>query len=160
MELDSQKVNGIVVALKANYLIVEITLNKQTIRLLCTKRSRLSFEGLLVCVGDLVVVESLDLNNNTGVISSVQIRNSYLNRPPVANLSDVFVVVSLIDPVFDINQLTRFLIKAESTRQSVSVIITKTDLLTRNLLEDINIFSKNCTITLNEMNNILSFNKI
>ena len=33
-------------------------------------------------------------------------------------------------------------------------------IFSRSLIEDINIFSKNCTITLNEINNILTFNKI
>jgi NADH dehydrogenase (ubiquinone) Fe-S protein 2 len=32
--------------------------------------------------------------------------------------------------------------------------------ITRNLIDDIMIFSKNCSITLNEMNNILTFNNI
>ena len=32
--------------------------------------------------------------------------------------------------------------------------------ITRNLIEDINVFSKNCSITLNEINNILTFNNI
>ena len=57
---------GIVVALKANFLIVEIdlydskelhfNLNSKNFRLLCTRRSKLDFKGIFINVGDIVFV--------------------------------------------------------------------------------------------------------
>ena len=66
----SNKSKGIVVALKANFLIVEIDYkdfendlldqSHQKIRLLCTRRSKLDYQGLFIDVGDIVCVESID----------------------------------------------------------------------------------------------------
>ena len=136
MQLYSKSLDGIVVALKANYLIVEINIESRKERFLCTKRNRLSYEGSSVYVGDLVLIDHIDVKYHTAVITKVMNRNSYLNRPPIANISDVFVVTSLLDPVFDKNQTIRFLLSAEQTRQRVSVIITKSDLVTRSILEE------------------------
>ena len=57
-----KNLKGIVIALKANYLIVEIdyqdlkeeSLDKfsEKIRLLCTRRSKLDYQGLFIDVGD------------------------------------------------------------------------------------------------------------
>ena len=59
---------GIVVALKANFLIVEIDLKddrdnsfdkvSEKIRLLCTRRSKLDYQGLFIDVGDLSTVSA------------------------------------------------------------------------------------------------------
>ena len=59
--------NGIVVALKANFLIVEINYedskeytndqSSKKIRLLCTRRSKLDYQGCFIAVGDIVLVE-------------------------------------------------------------------------------------------------------
>ena len=53
---------GIVVALQANYLEVELDDPPDGIpaRLLCTRRTRLSHRGAAVHVGDRVAVEAID----------------------------------------------------------------------------------------------------
>ena len=66
----SNKLKGIVVALKANFLIVEIDYKDfnddslyqfyEKIRILCTRRSKLDYQGLFIDVGDVVCVESID----------------------------------------------------------------------------------------------------
>ena len=57
----SNNLKGIVVALKANFLIVEIDLVGEILdrtfektRLLCTRRNRLDYHGLFIDVGDIV----------------------------------------------------------------------------------------------------------
>ena len=64
MQDNSQVINGIVVALKANYFIVEIDndkkisdFNNRGIRFLCTKRNKLSYQGSFVSVGDFVGID-------------------------------------------------------------------------------------------------------
>ncbi len=141
---------ALVVALKANYFEVEIDkkyLNpligsKQLqdvnpyMRLLCTRRSRLNFLGQNVAVGDNVAVESIDWKSGRAVINEVFPRNAFLSRPPVANVSTIIVVISVREPVFDINQASRFLLTAEQIDLEVEFVFTKIDLISRNELEE------------------------
>ena len=80
----TKNLKGIVVALKANFLIVEIdykddSLNQcyEKIRLLCTRRSKLDYQGLFIDVGDIVCVESIDYKSKKAVISEVETRKVF-----------------------------------------------------------------------------------
>ncbi len=139
---------GLVVALKANFLEVEINMpdssllkqddigfNVMSMRLLCTKRQRLHHRGLSVHVGDSVLVEAINLEEKTAVISDVLPRKSWLNRPSVANVTDIIVAISLRQPLFDFEQATRFLMAAEQTGASVNLLLTKSDLINQKELE-------------------------
>ena len=141
---------GIVVALKANFLIVEIDYqdsnqdyfdqNQKKIRLLCTRRSKLDYEGLFIDVGDVVCVESIDYQNNRAVISDVDPRKSFLKRPAVANVTLIAICISVDEPLFDIEQTSRFLITAECANIQPLIILTKIDLISQNAL---NLYIKN-----------------
>ena len=121
---------GIVIALKANYFFVDIKDKSfQNSRLLCTCRARLKYLGSSICVGDSVDLEQIDFKNRTAVISAIHPRKSFISRPSVANLSDVFVIASFVEPNFDPDQITRFLIAAENTGQKVNLVLTKHDLI-------------------------------
>ncbi|KGG13373.1 MULTISPECIES: ribosome small subunit-dependent GTPase A [Prochlorococcus] len=130
---------GIVVAIKANYLLVDLEVknkdleNKQTffkeVRLLCKMRSRLSYKENHVFVGDNVLLEEINLDYKTGIICDILPRKSLMDRPPVANISDIYVVISLVLPEFDFDQTSRFLLAAENTGQNVNIILTKSDLI-------------------------------
>ncbi|AIQ96112.1 ribosome small subunit-dependent GTPase A [Prochlorococcus sp. MIT 0801] len=136
------KSKGIVVALKANFLIVEIDyLNfkddsfdqlYEKIRLLCTRRSKLDYQGLFIDVGDIVSVESIDYKNKIAVISEVGPRKSFLKRPAVANVTLLSICISVDEPLFDIEQTSRFLLTAECANIEPLIILTKIDLITKN----------------------------
>ena len=138
----SNKLKGIVVALKANFLIVEIEYKKfmdnsvdhlyEKIRLLCTRRSKLNYQGLFIDVGDIVCVESIDYNNKRAVISGVEPRKSFLKRPAVANVTLVSICISVDEPLFDMEQASRFLLTAECANIKPLIILTKTDLIAKN----------------------------
>jgi len=138
----SNKFKGIVVALKANFLIVEIDHKNfkddlcdqfyEKIRLLCTRRSKLDYQGLLIDVGDIVCVESIDYKNKKAVISEVEPRKSFLKRPAVANVTLVAICISVDEPLFDMEQTSRFLLTAECANIKPLIILTKTDLITKN----------------------------
>ena len=98
-------------------------------RLLCTRRTRLDKSGLQVCVGDRVTVASIDWRARRGAVVGLEPRHNLLQRPAVANVSRVVVVVALAEPDLDPLQLTRFLITAEATGQPVQVVLSKADLL-------------------------------
>ena len=144
----SNKLKGIVVALKANFLIVEIDYKDDLldqfyakIRLLCTRRSKLDYQGLSIDVGDIVCVESIDYKNKKAVISEVEPRKSFLKRPAVANVTLVSICISVDEPLFDMEQTSRFLLTAECANIKPLIILTKIDLITKNdLIKYINKF--------------------
>ena len=141
---------GIVIALKANFLIVEIDYlyykdykdsklysfdkSSEKMRLLCTKRSKLDYKGCFIDVGDIVFVESIDCKNKRAVIFDVEPRKTFLKRPAVANVSLIAICISVAEPLFDAEQISRFLITAESTNIKPLVVLTKIDLIPKNEL--------------------------
>ena len=135
----SNNLKGIVVALKANFLIVEIDYKDfkddlldqfyEKIRLLCTRRSKLDYQGLSIDVGDIVFVESIDYKNKRAVISEVEPRTSFLKRPAVANVTLVSICISVDEPLFDLAQASRFLLTAECSNIKPLIVLTKIDLI-------------------------------
>ena len=133
---------GIVVALKANFFIVQIDYkdlkedlpdqSSEKIRLLCTRRSKLDYQGLFIDVGDVVCVESIDYKNKRAVISEVETRKSFLKRPAVANVTLVSICISVDEPLFDMEQVSRFLLTAECANINPLIILTKIDLISKN----------------------------
>ncbi|QNI90405.1 ribosome biogenesis GTPase / thiamine phosphate phosphatase [Synechococcus sp. BOUM118] len=122
---------GIVVALQANYLEVELDQAPEQglSRLLCTRRTRLSHRGETVHVGDRVRVEAIDPVQARAVVSGVEPRCSWLTRPQVANVSLVVVALAVDQPAFDPDQASRFLLTAERTGLPVQLLLTKGDLM-------------------------------
>ncbi|MBW4444100.1 MAG: small ribosomal subunit biogenesis GTPase RsgA [Plectolyngbya sp. WJT66-NPBG17] len=124
-----RQVTGTVVAVQANFYQVRLqgkSLPKSM--LLCTRRTRLKKIGQRVMVGDLVMVEEPDWNGDRGAISQVFPRRSELDRPPIANVDQILLVFALSSPAIEPYQLSRFLVKAESTGVSVCLALSKSDL--------------------------------
>ena len=104
----------------------------EKIRLLCTRRAKLDYQGLFIDVGDIVCVESIDYNNKRAVVSEVEPRKSFLKRPAVANVTLVSICISVDEPLFDMEQASRFLLTAECANIKPLIILTKTDLISKN----------------------------
>tara|TARA_Y100001968_G_scaffold270139_1_gene261204 strand:+ start:744 stop:1682 length:939 start_codon:yes stop_codon:yes gene_type:complete len=137
-----KNLKGIVVALKANFFIVQIDCKDikddslenftEKLRLLCTRRSKLDYQGLFIDVGDSVCVESIDYKNKRAVIYKVDPRKSFLKRPAVANVTLVSICISVDEPLLDTEQVSRFLLTAESANIQPLIVLTKIDLITKN----------------------------
>ncbi|NJR66151.1 MAG: small ribosomal subunit biogenesis GTPase RsgA [Leptolyngbyaceae cyanobacterium CRU_2_3] len=121
---------GTVLAVQANYYWVQLHPPTPQAHLLCTRRSRLKKIGQQVMVGDEVQVEEPDWAGGRGAISQVLPRQTVLDRPPIANADQILLVFALEEPTLDPSQLSRFLIKAESTELSVLLCLNKSDLVT------------------------------
>lgn len=98
--------------------------------LLCTRRTRLKKIGKQVIVGDRVVVEEPDWAGGRGAIADVLPRNSQLDRPAIANVNQILLVFAVTDPPLEPYQLSRFLVKGESTGLDVVLCLNKSDLIT------------------------------
>lgn len=69
------------------------------------------------------------LGRRKRAIAQVFPRDSELDRPPVANADQILLVFALADPTPEPLQLSRFLIKAESTGLEVCLGLNKRDLV-------------------------------
>jgi ribosome biogenesis GTPase len=122
---------GTVLAVQANFYFVKLDSASLLPRptLLCTRRSRLKKLGQRVMVGDRVQIEEPDWQGDRGAIAAVLPRQSELNRPPIANADQILLVFAMAEPTLDLYQLSRFLVKAESTDLSVCLCLSKSDLV-------------------------------
>ncbi|WP_228014561.1 small ribosomal subunit biogenesis GTPase RsgA [Fortiea sp. LEGE XX443] len=122
---------GTVVAVQANFYRVQLDqeFHPDPAILLCTRRTRLKKIGQQVMVGDRVVVEEPDWAGGRGAISEVLPRTGQLDRPAIANLNQIMLVFAVADPPLEPYQLSRFLVKAESTGWDVVLCLNKSDLI-------------------------------
>jgi ribosome biogenesis GTPase len=123
--------SGLVVALQANYCWVALDLPgpQSQQRLLCTRRTRLGKSGQRICVGDRVRVDGIDWPAGRGAVAALEPRRNLLERPLVANIERVVVVVALAEPAPDPLQITRFLLTAEASGCPVQLVLSKADLV-------------------------------
>ncbi len=119
---------GTVIAVQANFYQVRLEGQPPQL-LLCTRRTRLKKIGQQVMVGDRVIVEEIDYQNGHGAIAGVLPRQTLLSRPPVANAEQLLLVFALEEPSLDPWQLSRFLLKGESTSLALCLCLNKGDLI-------------------------------
>jgi len=124
---EQDQLTGTVVAVQANFY--QVQLDAWEIKLLCTCRSRLKKIGHTVMVGDRVAVIEPDWPDQRGVIAEVFPRDTELDRPPVANANQLVLVFALAQPPLDPMQLSRFLVKAESTGIELCLCLNKQELV-------------------------------
>lgn len=133
---DKQSLVGTVVAVQANYYQVKLDLSAaEKTFLLCTRRALLKKIGQKVMVGDRVEVVEPDWAGGRGAIADILPRKTELNRPPIANAEQILLVFAVEEPTLDPHQLSRFLVKAESTSLDVCLCLNKSDLLNVEQLE-------------------------
>lgn len=73
-------------------------------------------------VGDLV-----ELDDVYYVVNSIKERSSYLKRPVIANLSQMLIVSSLIEPEFSYLLIFKYLTYANMNNIKAKIILTKSD---------------------------------
>lgn len=127
---------GTVLAVQANFYRVGVDLGGDREILLCTRRARLKKIGQTVMVGDRVRVEEADFVDKQGAIVEVCPRKTAIDRPPVANAEQVLLVFAIEEPSLDAWQLSRFLVKAESTGLDIILALNKIDLVSTEAIED------------------------
>ena len=128
-----KKLKGLVIKKFSEFYLVEIKqyenlhFNK---KLLCKTRKSVIFKNQLVFVGDEVILNQVDLKTKRAVIESLVKRTNLLERPSVANISNIFVICSVEEPKLNLSQVNKFLISAEQMGVEVSLVLTKCDLIT------------------------------
>jgi ribosome biogenesis GTPase len=127
---------GTVVAVQANFYQIRLDREFGGGFLLCTRRTRLKKIGQKVMVGDRAIVEEVDYRDRRGAISQVLPRQTELQRPTIANAQQILLVFALEEPTLDPWQLSRFLVKAESTSLELCLCLNKMDLISHDRQQD------------------------
>ncbi|MFT4413518.1 ribosome small subunit-dependent GTPase A [Fredinandcohnia humi] len=91
-------------------------------------------------VGDNVVYQAE--NETDGYILEVFERKNELVRPPIANVDQAILVFSAVEPEFSPLLLDRFLVLVESNDIKPIICISKTDLTSSKVLQEIEKFAK------------------
>ena len=98
-------------------------------RFLCKSRKSITYQQKYIFVGDKVILSEINYQDKTAVIENLLERKNIINRPAVANISDIYIIHSVEHPKLNYSQLSDFLIQAESLMVNVSLILTKSDLI-------------------------------
>lgn len=93
----------------------------------CSLRGKFRHIGQNVLVGDRVVIRPL--GEKRAVVESVQPRRSELVRPPIANVDQAIIVISLFEPSPDQRLLDRLLVMAEFSGIEPVICFNKVDLV-------------------------------
>ena len=104
--------------------------NELNNKILCKVKKSVNFKNQLVFVGDQVNIFQIDFKSKRGIIKSLVKRKNLLERPSVANISNIYVIFSVEEPKLNLSQVNRFLISAELMGVEVSLVLTKCDLIT------------------------------
>jgi len=133
---------GLVTKKFNDFFLVDLKNQKNignTERFLCKVRKSINFKDQLIYVGDEVEIDNIDLKNKRAVIRSLKKRKNLLDRPSVANISNIYITFSVAEPELNLSQVNKFLISAESMGVEVALVLTKCDLISderRSLLLD------------------------
>ena len=123
---------GLVTKKFNQFFYVDILENENNLkyeRFLCKSRKNIKYQQKYIFVGDKVILSEINYKDKTAVIENLLERKNIINRPAVANISDIYIIHSIEDPKLSYSQLSDFLINAESLKVNVSLILTKSDLI-------------------------------
>lgn len=98
-------------------------------------------ENLTPLIGDLVNIRISD-EDNMGYIIDIKTRKTELLRPPVANITQAIVVMSVKNPDINTWLLDKFLLMAEYENLNTLVVFNKSDLDNERARELKNIYEK------------------
>ncbi len=93
----------------------------------CRGRGVFRKQDITPLVGDYVKFKAE--NDREGYIMEVKQRKNELSRPPIANIDQVILVFSAVEPEFSVQLLDRFLTVVEANQMLPLICVTKADLM-------------------------------
>ena len=116
----------------------------------CKARGVFRKERITPLVGDVVEITINEQAENT--IDKIFDRKNCLNRPPVANIDNLFIVVATVEPKPNFLVIDKLIAMAEYKNIEPTIIISKSDLAPDN--EIVDVYSKSGITVLNTDNDI------
>ncbi len=102
----------------------------------CRARGVFRDKNITPLVGDRVAIR-INKEDNTGYVEKIFERSSQLIRPPVANVSQAVIVMSIKNPSINYWLLDRFLVMAEHEGLKICIIINKLDLASEDEIREV-----------------------
>ena len=130
MKVD-KKYKGLVTKKFNEFYLVELYKDESSEfnkKFLCKIKKSVNFRNQFVFVGDEVIVYQIDLQSKRATIESLVKRNNLLERPSVANISNIYIICSVEEPKLNLSQVNKFLISAEKLGVEVSLAVSYTHL--------------------------------
>ena len=93
----------------------------------CRARGVFREDNITPLVGDNVLIR-ISEEDNTGYIEKIMERKSQLIRPPVANVTQAIIVMSIKEPDINFWLLDRFIVMAEHQSLNIGICLNKIDL--------------------------------
>lgn len=93
----------------------------------CRARGLFRKKNIIPLVGDKVLIRANE-DDKTGYIEEIMERSSQLTRPPVANVTQAIIVMSMKEPDINYWLLDRFIVMAEYEGLNTIICINKIDL--------------------------------
>ena len=115
----------------------------------CKARGVFRKERITPLVGDIVEITINEQSENT--IDKIFDRKNCLNRPPVANIDNLFIVVATVEPKPNFLVIDKLIAMAEYKNIEPIIVISKSDLASANDIVDV--YSKSGITVLNTANN-------
>ncbi|MCF6461025.1 ribosome small subunit-dependent GTPase A [Clostridium sp. Cult3] len=108
----------------------------------CKARGLFRKDNTIPLIGDRVLIR-ISEEDNTGYIEEIKERSSQLTRPPVANVTQAIIVMSIKNPGINCWLLDRFLVMAEYENLDIKICLNKIDLAEEQEVNQIyNIYDK------------------
>lgn len=126
MELGVRQFTGIIMKGYSGFYYV---LDEKQLVWECSLRGKYRVKKEKFLPGDRVVCTSIDEAKNKAVIEQVLPRYSALERPAVANVNQIVLVIALANPAPDLFLLDRMLVMAQSQQVSPVICLNKADLV-------------------------------
>lgn len=92
----------------------------------CRARGLFRNKSVMPYVGDNVQIELSD--DGTGYVTSIDARQNFFIRPPIANVDLLLIVIAMADPAPDLMFLDKMLIQAKNAGVEVLIVFNKSDL--------------------------------
>ena len=119
-------VNGIIVkAIDGFYYVL-----CGSIEYSCKSRKKFRFKEIEPKVGDNVSINIIDEYKKEGVIEKIHDRRSEFIRPPLTNITQVFIVFSNNEPKINFELLNKLIINFEISNIKIYIVINKSELHT------------------------------
>ena len=78
-------------------------------KFLCKVRKSVNFKNQIIYVGDKVSIDHVDRKSKRAVIESLLKRKNFIERPSVANISNIYVICSVDEPKLNLSQRLKLL---------------------------------------------------
>lgn len=126
----------------------------------CTLRGKYRIKNQDFLVGDRVIIRPV--NDGKAVIEKVLTRTNQLVRPPVANVEQVIIVMSLGNPPPDLMLLDRLLVMGEFHGLELVIAFNKADLVSQDFMEQHCSIYKNIgyTVILSSAKTLMGINEL